>query len=70
MEHALHVAEGIPTVSSIYLNVWEPNKRAIQFYEKLGFKITETLDNYYPDLTPKSAYTLSLNVNHEKKEKK
>jgi len=39
MEHALKVANQ-NEITYVWLGVWEENKRAIQFYERLGFEKT------------------------------
>lgn len=45
-------------VSSIYLHVQTSNDVARDFYEKLGFKVTSTVDNYYRRIQPASAWVL------------
>ncbi|WFD45351.1 N-terminal methionine N(alpha)-acetyltransferase NatE [Malassezia psittaci] len=45
-------------VEKIYLHVHTTNDVAKQFYEKLGFKIVDTVADYYKHLTPNSAWLL------------
>lgn len=42
----------------IFLNVWTPNELGIKFYEKWGFEVVETIDEYYKDLEPSTAKVL------------
>ena len=39
-------------VKRIYLHVLTSNESAIEFYQKAGFRIKETLMDYYQDLDP------------------
>ena len=45
-------------MSEIVLHVQTNNKRAIDFYKRRGFVIEKTEDDYYPQLSPSSAYYL------------
>ncbi|SPO22644.1 related to N-alpha-acetyltransferase 50 [Ustilago trichophora] len=47
-------------VESIYLHVQTSNDEARTFYEKFGFKVAETIDNYYRRIQPASAWVLQL----------
>ncbi|KAN0061419.1 N-acetyltransferase 5 [Thecaphora frezii] len=47
-------------VSLIYLHVQTSNQEARTFYEKLGFKVTQTIENYYRRIQPASAWVLEL----------
>ena len=45
-------------VKEVVLHVHTPNEGAVAFYQRFGFEVVETLDNYYNNLEPKSAYYL------------
>lgn len=47
-------------ISQIYLHVQTSNDEARTFYEKFGFKVAETIDNYYRRIQPASAWVLQL----------
>ncbi|KAK1265698.1 hypothetical protein QJS04_geneDACA021358 [Acorus gramineus] len=46
-------------IGEIYLHVQTNNEDAIKFYRKFGFEITETIENYYVNITPADCYVLS-----------
>ena len=45
-------------IKAIYLNMWVVNEIGLKFYEKLGFRIVETMENYYSDIDPPKAYLM------------
>ena len=49
-------------ISRVYLHIHEPNKEALEFYLKMGYKEGEKVDNYYPKLSPTTAFVLSLDT--------
>ncbi|EPQ31572.1 uncharacterized protein PFL1_00905 [Pseudozyma flocculosa PF-1] len=49
-------------VSAVYLHVQTSNDEARAFYEKLGFKVTQTIDSYYRRIQPASAWVLELSA--------
>ena len=50
-------------ISSVFLHVQTNNEEAIKFYEKFGFNVVTEVENYYPRLTPSSAYILEKQLN-------
>lgn len=49
-------------ISRVYLHIHEPNAQALEFYTKLGYTQGEKVDNYYPKLSPTTAFVLSLDT--------
>jgi ribosomal protein S18 acetylase RimI-like enzyme len=64
LEHVVERAkEDMAKLAYIYLHVQTSNQEARQFYEKRGFQVVETIDNYYArntDVT--SAWLLRYNL--------
>ncbi|KAG7020365.1 N-alpha-acetyltransferase 50 [Cucurbita argyrosperma subsp. argyrosperma] len=55
-------------ITEIYLHVQTNNDDAINFYKKFGFEITETIQNYYANITPPDCYVLTKYIQtHTKK---
>lgn len=50
-------------ISEIYLHVQTNNEDAIDFYKKFGFEITDTIQNYYANITPPDCHVLTKFVN-------
>ncbi|CAH9075867.1 unnamed protein product [Cuscuta europaea] len=46
-------------ISEIYLHVQTNNDDAIKFYQNFGFGITETIQNYYTNITPPDCYVVT-----------
>ncbi|XP_059459635.1 uncharacterized protein LOC132189119 [Corylus avellana] len=43
----------------VYLHVQTNNEDAINFYKKFGFEITDTIENYYTNISPPDCYVLT-----------
>ncbi|XP_047332350.1 N-alpha-acetyltransferase 50 [Impatiens glandulifera] len=54
-------------VSKIYLHVQTNNDEAMSFYKKFGFEVTETIHNYYTNITPPDCYVLTKLFDHSPK---
>jgi ribosomal protein S18 acetylase RimI-like enzyme len=50
-------------IDELYLHVQVSNTGAIEFYQKFGFEITETIEKYYKHITPASAHVITRKVN-------
>ncbi|XP_010249960.1 PREDICTED: N-alpha-acetyltransferase 50-like [Nelumbo nucifera] len=46
-------------IVEVYLHVQTNNEDAINFYKKFGFEITDTIQNYYMNITPPDCYVLT-----------
>ncbi|XP_044471138.1 N-alpha-acetyltransferase 50-like [Mangifera indica] len=46
-------------ILEVYLHVQTNNEDAINFYKKFGFEITDTIQNYYTNITPPDCYVLT-----------
>ncbi|CAK9176318.1 unnamed protein product [Ilex paraguariensis] len=49
-------------IGEIYLHVQTNNDDAINFYKKFGFEITDTIHNYYINITPPDCYVLTKSI--------
>jgi ribosomal protein S18 acetylase RimI-like enzyme len=56
------VREFLPEVVLARLHVQVSNTDAIRFYEKHGFKVVETVENYYLRTEPRHAVVLELSL--------
>jgi ribosomal protein S18 acetylase RimI-like enzyme len=46
----------------IGLHVHVENRAALNFYDRVGFRILGTVDNYYKKISPNSAFILELKL--------
>jgi ribosomal protein S18 acetylase RimI-like enzyme len=46
----------------IGLHVHVENRAALNFYDRFGFRILGTVDNYYKKISPNSAFILELKL--------
>ncbi|GLT60918.1 hypothetical protein SLA2020_336580 [Shorea laevis] len=53
-------------MSEVYLHVQTNNQDAINFYKKFGFEITDTIENYYTNITPPDCYVLTKYITQNK----
>lgn len=54
-------------IGEIYLHVQTNNEDAINFYKKFEFKITETIHNYYTNITPPDCYVVTKFITEQTK---
>ncbi|KAL8216865.1 hypothetical protein R6Q59_011361 [Mikania micrantha] len=59
LDHVLDLSSKQTNISEIYLHVQTNNEDAISFYKKFGFEITETIQNYYTNITPPDCYVVT-----------
>ncbi|KAL6544273.1 hypothetical protein OROGR_010770 [Orobanche gracilis] len=52
------------SIGEVYLHVQTNNEDAINFYKKFGFEITETIHNYYTNITPPDCYVVAKFIDH------
>ncbi len=52
LNHVLNICEKDGTFDNIYLHVQISNESAIDFYQKFGFEIIKTKNNYYKRIEP------------------
>jgi ribosomal protein S18 acetylase RimI-like enzyme len=62
LEHVLRLCEQDGGYDNVYLHVQISNEGAISFYQKFGFSIVETKENYYKHITPADAYVLQRDL--------
>ncbi|KAF3447184.1 hypothetical protein FNV43_RR12364 [Rhamnella rubrinervis] len=68
LNHALDLCAK-QNISEIYLHVQTNNEDAINFYKKFGFEITETIENYYTNITPPDCYVLTKHISQTQTKK-
>ncbi|KAF4379761.1 hypothetical protein F8388_023778 [Cannabis sativa] len=61
LNHVLDLSAN-QNISKVYLHVQTNNEDAINFYKKFGFEITETIHNYYTNITPPDCYVLTKHI--------
>ncbi|KAM3282259.1 N-alpha-acetyltransferase 50 [Capsicum chacoense] len=54
-------------IREICLHVQTSNEDAINFYKKFGFEVTNTIQNYYKNITPPHCYVLTKFISQTKK---
>ncbi|KAK1429594.1 hypothetical protein QVD17_11808 [Tagetes erecta] len=59
LNHVLDLSSKQANIAEIYLHVQTNNEDAIKFYKKFGFEITETIKNYYTNITPPDCYVVT-----------
>ncbi|KAK6116869.1 hypothetical protein DH2020_049399 [Rehmannia glutinosa] len=57
------------SIGEVYLHVQTNNDEAIKFYKKFGFEITETIHNYYTNITPPDCYVVTKFVTQSETKK-
>lgn len=67
LEHVLKICEADGNFDSVYLHVQVNNEEAIAFYQKFGFEIRETKENYYKRITPADALVLQKTLRKDEK---
>lgn len=64
LHHSLSLCLQDPSILEIYLHVQTNNEEAIHFYTKYGFRITETVTNYYRRIEPPDCHVLTKEIEH------
>eukprot|EP00048_Salpingoeca_helianthica_P016534 m.232846 g.232846 ORF g.232846 m.232846 type:complete len:157 (-) comp18886_c0_seq1:34-504(-) len=62
LNHAIAQARKDPSISTIALHVQVNNEVAHNFYKKFGFKVTDTVKDYYKRIEPADANVLTLTL--------
>ncbi|KAL6980166.1 N-terminal methionine N(alpha)-acetyltransferase NatE [Sarracenia purpurea var. burkii] len=68
LNHALDLCSK-QNIGEIYLHVQTNNEDAINFYKKFGFEITDTIHNYYTNITPPDCYVVTKLINQPQEKK-
>jgi len=55
----LDYAQTRPDIDEIYLHVQINNDKAIKFYQKFGFTVTDTIKDYYKKIEPADCHVLT-----------
>lgn len=58
LNHVLELCQKDPSIDSICLHVQVNNEDALKFYQKFGFTVVETTQNYYKRIEPADAFYL------------
>ncbi|KNA17549.1 hypothetical protein SOVF_079070 [Spinacia oleracea] len=58
LNHVLELSSK-QNISEVYLHVQTNNEDALNFYKKFGFDITDTIQNYYTNITPPDCYVVT-----------
>lgn len=67
LKHVLECASK-KGIDNIYLHVQTNNTAAIEFYQKSGFEIVDTKQDYYNRIEPSSAFVLRKQLSQQQKE--
>ena len=62
LQELIRLHKNMKEISYINLHVQICNDIAKKFYEKNGFEVVKTLENYYTDIEPKAAYYLRFKL--------
>ncbi|KAM7459446.1 hypothetical protein LguiA_036440 [Lonicera macranthoides] len=70
LNHVIDLCSKQQNISEIYLHVQTNNEDAINFYKKFGFEITDTIHNYYTNITPPDCYIVTKFIGAQSQSKK
>lgn len=56
IKYMLDVAKNVYKCKGVYLHVWVPNTKAMDFYKKLDFTVGEICKDYYKNVSPPDAH--------------
>lgn len=68
LDHVMKIAKDDGQYDAIFLHVQISNDEALQFYNKFGFKIIDTKQEYYKRIEPADAYVLEKSLKVDKLE--
>ncbi|XP_057478867.1 uncharacterized protein LOC130766205 [Actinidia eriantha] len=68
LNHALDLCSK-QNIGEIYLHVQTNNEDAINFCKKFGFENTDTIHNYYTNITPPDCYVVTKLINQPQAKK-
>lgn len=63
LQHVLDACAVDRNVTAVFLHVQADNEEARSFYERNGFAITETIKDYYKNISPADAHVVEKRVN-------
>lgn len=59
VKKVIEYAKGQPTIFRMFLHVQVNNDKAIEFYKKFDFEITDKIEGYYRQITPSDGYVVA-----------
>ncbi|KAI3468301.1 hypothetical protein Pfo_024964 [Paulownia fortunei] len=68
LNHVLDICSK-QSIGEVYLHVQTNNDDAIKFYKKFGFEITDTIHNYYTNITPPDYHVVTMFINQTQRNK-
>ncbi|KAK0407305.1 hypothetical protein QR680_019127 [Steinernema hermaphroditum] len=65
LNYVFEICEKEPSINSVRLHVQTSNKEALEFYQKFGFEVVETVKDYYKRIEPNDAFYLVKKIDRK-----